>query len=134
VTRRAPAPPAPPSPPERSDTPSASVIDILGNLIDQNLVQRVAGPDEPRFTMLETIREFGLEQLAVSGEEQAVRDAHVACCIALAERAEPELAGPEQERWVRRLEADLGNIRAAHDWLAAQGDTEPSLRLVGAIG
>jgi non-specific serine/threonine protein kinase len=98
-------------------------------------VQRVADPDdEPRFAMLETIREFGLEQLAASGEEIAVRDAHAAWCITLAERAEPELAGPEQERWVRRLEADLGNIRAAHDWLAAQGNAEASLRLVGAIG
>jgi excisionase family DNA binding protein len=107
----------------------------LAALIDQSLVQRAAGPaDEPRFTLLETIREFGLERLTASGEEPAVRDAHAAWCLAFAERAEPELTGPDQERWVRKLEAELGNIRAAHDWLAARGDVASSLRLAGAIG
>jgi non-specific serine/threonine protein kinase len=92
------------------------------------------GADEPRFGMLETIREYGLEQLAASGEETAARDAHGAWCVSFAERVEPQLAGPEQGRWVRRLEAELGNIRAAHEWLARRGDAQASLRLAGAIG
>jgi excisionase family DNA binding protein len=119
--------------PEPIGTPS--VLDVLTSLIEQSLVQRVVGPDdEPRFAMLESIREFALERLAASGAEAAARNAHAAWCVAFAERAEPELAGPEQELWVRRLEADLGNIRAAHDWLAESGQTEPLLRLAGAIG
>jgi DNA-binding CsgD family transcriptional regulator/tetratricopeptide (TPR) repeat protein len=121
--------------PRHPDTPTPSVLDLMQRLIDQAVVQRL-GDDhgEMRFGMLETIREYGLEQLASSGEEQTVRDAHASWCIALAEQAEPELIGPRQDAWVRRLEVELGNIRAAHEWLYAQGDAERSLRLAGAIG
>ena len=115
--------------------PTSDTLDLVQRLVDQAVLQRLGeATDEPRFGMLETIREYGLEQLAASGEETAVRDAHAAWCVALAERAEPELAGPEQAIWVRRLETELGNIRAAHQWLAARGDAESSLRLAGAIG
>src|SRR5262249_48129421 len=104
-------------------------------LIDQAVVLRLSDEiGETRFGMLETIREYGLERLAASGEEPAVHDAHADWCIALAEQAEPELAGPRQEAWVRRLETELGNIRAAQEWLFARGDAERSLRLAGAIG
>ncbi len=114
---------------------SPSILDLMQRLIDQAVVQRLGdGNGETRFGMLETIREYGLEQLAASGEEGGVRTAHADWCIALAERAEPELTGPQQGAWVQRLEMELGNIRAAHDWLADQGDAERSLRLAGAIG
>jgi excisionase family DNA binding protein len=115
--------------------PSPSALDLLQRLVDQAvLVRQDNGAQEPRVGMLETIREFGLEQLAASGEEEATREAHAAWCLALAERAEPELAGPDQAIWVQRLEADLANIRAALDWLAARGDIERALRLAGASG
>jgi non-specific serine/threonine protein kinase len=103
-------------------------------LVDQAVLQRQGEGEEPRFGMLETIREYGLARLAESGEEEAIRDAHAGWCLALAERAEPELAGPDQAIWVHRLETDLGNIRAALDWLARRGDVEGALRLAGAIG
>jgi predicted ATPase len=91
-----------------------SVLDTLTALVDQSLVQRVAGPGhETRFSMLETVREFGLERLAGSGEEAVVRDAHVDWCLDFAERAEPELAGPWQEVWFGRLEAEHPHMRAA---------------------
>ena len=63
--------------------------------------------------MLETIREFGLEALAESGEMEAIRHAHAAYYLQLAETAAPELKGPQQAVWFRRLERELDNLRAA---------------------
>jgi predicted ATPase/DNA-binding CsgD family transcriptional regulator len=115
--------------------PPASALDLIQRLADQAVVIRQEdGTGEPRITMLETIREFGLEQLVALEEETATRDAHATWCLALAERAEPELYGPNQEEWVQRLEVDLANIREALDWLTARGDVESALRMAGAIG
>jgi excisionase family DNA binding protein len=120
------------APPERSDSPS--VLDTLTALVDQSLVQRVPGPGhETRFTMLETVREFGLERLASSGEEASVRDAHADWCIAFAARSEPELAGPRQEVWFDRLEAEHPNLRAALGWLRERRDGERGLRLASKL-
>ena len=83
--------------------------------------------------MLETIREFGLEQLATAGEEELVRQRHAAWCLALAERAEPNLVGPEQRQWALRLEREHANLRAAHVWLMTRGEAEPALRLADAL-
>jgi DNA-binding CsgD family transcriptional regulator/tetratricopeptide (TPR) repeat protein len=113
----------------------SDTLDHVQRLVDQAVLQRqIDGAGEPRFAMLETIREYGLARLVESGEEAATRDAHAAWCVAFAELAGPELAGPDQAIWVRRLETELGNIRAAHDWLHARGDAESALRLAGAIG
>ena len=64
---------------------SADVLDDIGALVDQSLVRHMEGAGEPRFTMLETIREFGLEQLANAGEEEIIRGRHAACFRQLAE-------------------------------------------------
>lgn len=120
---------------EGREDPRRAILPVLTNLVDQSLIQRGAdvGP-EPRYAMLETVREFGLEQLQAKGELAGAKWAHAAWCLALAERAERELVGPEQAAWVQRLEADLANMRAAHDWFAEQGAHESALRLGGAIG
>lgn len=110
-----------------------SVLDGVATLIDQSLLYRVDGSDDPRFAMLETVREFGLEQLVACAEEPVARDAHAAWCRALAERCGPHLNGPDQHIWVARLETDLGNVRAALGWLREQGDAEGALRLANAI-
>jgi non-specific serine/threonine protein kinase len=111
------------------------VVEGLSELIDESLVQRGEGASgEWRFGMLETVREYGLERLAMSGEEEAVRDAHADWCLAFAERAAPELTGPDHVAWVERIEAELGNIRAAHGWLFDRGAVERALRLGGALG
>jgi predicted ATPase/DNA-binding CsgD family transcriptional regulator len=110
------------------------VLDGLAALVDSSLVRRddwVGG--EPRFVMLETIREYGLEQLALSGGEQVARDRHAAWCLTLAEQAAPELTGPHQTRWLDRLETEHDNFQAALRWLLERGDGERALRIATSV-
>jgi non-specific serine/threonine protein kinase len=125
-----------PSPPERSGTPSTpSSLDLLASLLDKSLLRRLDGDgEEPRFGMLETIREFGLERLAAAGEDTTARQEHAAYVLGLAERAWPafrQRAG--QEIWLDRLEAERGNLRAALVWLDDCGDSVSLLHLAGAL-
>jgi predicted ATPase/DNA-binding CsgD family transcriptional regulator len=122
--------------------PGVDVLAGIGALVDKSLLRQVGAPDadEPRYLMLETIREFAAEQLAASGEEDATRRAHAAWCAALAERAEAGLTRPErarrvteQGRWMTRLEAELANLRAALGWLERTGDAATGLRLAAAV-
>src|SRR5205085_3466393 len=82
---------------------------------------------------LETIREYGLECLTTNGEVETVRQAHALCYLTLAEEAEPKLGGPEQIVWLKRLEWEHDNLRAALHWLIEQEEVEAALRLGGAL-
>jgi predicted ATPase/transcriptional regulator with XRE-family HTH domain len=126
---------SPPSPHHPiTPSPSSDTLDIITSLADQSLLRSVAQPaGDPRFTILETIREFGLEQLAANSEAEDVRHAHAAYCLALAERAEPELTGPAQAAWLDRLEAEHANVRDALHWSLASGQGAAALRFVGAL-
>ncbi|MFE0154738.1 BTAD domain-containing putative transcriptional regulator [Nonomuraea sp. NPDC059007] len=95
---------------------------------DRSLLQFVPGP-QPRYLMLETIREYGLERLAESGRLAAARAAHAAYVAELAERAEPGLRGADQLAWVRRLRADRDDLRAAVRFAADSGDAATAARL-----
>lgn len=118
-----------------ANAPDELAVDRLGKLMDAALVQRTeASGDTARFAMLETIRQFGLEQLAANGEEQAAHDAHVTWCIGFAEEAGPLLAGPHHLHWWHRIEAELANVRQAHAWLFRCQDAERALRLGSALG
>jgi non-specific serine/threonine protein kinase len=79
--------------------------------------------------MLETVRDFGLEQLATSDKEIAIRDAHAAWFLAFAERANSGLQGAEHDLWLKRLDADRDNLRVALAWLIERQAAEPALRL-----
>jgi predicted ATPase/DNA-binding CsgD family transcriptional regulator len=118
-----------------NDTEGAlPMLDGLAALIDKSLLQQAEGADqEPRFVMLETIREYARELLLASGEAAEAQRAHAAYYLALAEEAEPKLTGAEQRRWLERLAAEHENLRAALLWFAEQGDTERALRLGGAL-
>ena len=123
-----------------SDVEAASPIsprelfDLLAALIDQSLVQQEIGTDDqPRFTMLEMIRAYALEQLTARGEAEALRRQHATYFLALVERAEPALKGAEQAIWLQRLEAEHDNFRAALQWLLDRGTQEQALRLAGAL-
>jgi non-specific serine/threonine protein kinase len=103
-------------------------------LVDYSLMRKEVTVDgEPRFAMLETIREFGVGQLAAHGDTEQVRTAHAHHFLVLAEEVAPLLKGPEQRRWLDRLEADHGNLRAALGWFAQEDDGEAALRLAGTL-
>ena len=114
--------------------PRIDVFAVLSALVDKSLLHREASADgEPRFGMLETIREYALEQLAASGEEATVRDAHAAWCLDLAERAAPAWFTLGAESVGRRLEAEHANLRAALAWLTETGDIAAGVRLAAAL-
>jgi predicted ATPase/class 3 adenylate cyclase len=112
----------------------SDVLDGLSALADQSLIRSSEDLDgEPRFRMLHVIREFGLEQLAASGEFDAVRDRHLAFFAALAEESEPELIGSNTKRWLDRLEVEHDNIRAALRWAIDSGEVETGLTMAGRL-
>jgi predicted ATPase len=125
-----------------------AVLDGLGSLVDQSLLQPDADPEgEPRVLMLETIREYALERLEASGEADAWQRRHAAYYLALVEHleqlmelvfpddphAEPVAAGAAVTATVRRLEREQGNLRAALGWAVTGGEGELALRLAGAL-
>src|SRR5215211_1823569 len=105
----------------------------LATLVDQSLVDEWPTPDtladEPRYGMLETIREFASEQLAASGEIIQAEHAFEAFLIARAEVAEAGLSSPEQPKWLERLEAEHDNLRAALSRILDRGEGAVALRL-----
>jgi predicted ATPase len=115
--------------------PQVDGLEGVTSLVDRSLLQQADGTDgEPRFVMLETVREFALELLEESGEEVEVRRRHATWCLRLAANAGPDLyGGPEQIRWLDRLEAEHDNLRAALEWAERTGTSETGLRLVGAL-
>lgn len=92
------------------------------------------GSGEPRVSMLETIREFGGEQLEDRGEAVPARQRQAGWYLALAEAAAPALAGPDAAAWLARLDEEHDNLRAALGWACGQGDRQAALRLAGALG
>lgn len=116
--------------------PATSVLDGLAALADHHLLRPVDDPTgEPRFAMLETVREFARAQLAASGELAAIRSFHAAWCLERAEESEPFTpGGPMQAHWLARLEADLPNVRGALAWLEESGEFEAMMRLASALG
>jgi predicted ATPase/class 3 adenylate cyclase len=114
------------------------VLDTVASLLDKNLLQQTtADEDELRFTMLETIREYGLEALSTSGEMEVVRQAHAAYYFTLAEEAARGFQGPQQAEWLERLEREHDNLRATLSWLfepkKAEPNSERALRLFVAM-
>ena len=112
-------------------------LDGLTALVASSLVRMPAartGSSEPRVSMLETIREFGGEQLEDRGEAGPTRHRHAGVYLALAEQAAPALAGPDAAAWLARLDDEHDNLRAALGWASDQGDRPTALRLAGALG
>jgi predicted ATPase len=101
-------------------------IDVLESLVDKSLV----GHSGERFLMLETIREFALECLIASGEEEDIRSRHLAWCVALVQQSDIDLYGPLQGDVARNIETEFANVRTAFEWSLARDDIEGALRLV----
>jgi predicted ATPase/DNA-binding CsgD family transcriptional regulator/DNA-binding XRE family transcriptional regulator len=102
------------------------VLDSLTSLVDKNLIQRDGAPDaEPRFTMFETIREFALEQLEISGELEHMRKAHAAYYLQWLATADPRRSLPPPGGWVRRIDLDYDNLRVATRRCLDDGNLPP---------
>jgi predicted ATPase/DNA-binding CsgD family transcriptional regulator len=111
-----------------------SAFDLVATLVEQSLLTQQEQPGgEPRFGMLETIREYALERLASSGEAAAMRERHTALFAALATEADIRLRGREQIAWLARLEAEHDNLRAAMAWALEREDADLALRLTGEL-
>jgi predicted ATPase len=103
---------------------AAAVSDLLPRLVEQSLVG--LDSEGQRYQMLETVRAYAAEALARAGETEALRDRHLVHVADLAEAIRPHLLGPEQARWLARLDAESGNMLAArgHCFSAADGDAQ----------
>jgi predicted ATPase/DNA-binding SARP family transcriptional activator len=110
------------------------VVDGIESLLDNSLlrIERMSG-GEPRFGMLETMREYALERLAERGDGDAVGGRHARFYLRLAEEAEPALLGPAQLRVARNLGSEGDNLRAALFWAAESGEAEVGLRTASAL-
>jgi predicted ATPase/DNA-binding XRE family transcriptional regulator len=114
--------------------PRPSPLDVLELLAAKSLVQRGDDVDgEPRFDMLETIREYALERLDESGEASIVRRRHAEYFVALAERTRPALQRAGRPSWLRRLKVEHDNFHAALRWIVEQGEADLGLRLGGSL-
>ncbi len=109
-------------------------LDGVSSLVDKSLLrQKEQEGAEGRFSMLETIREFGLEQLVQSGEAETIRQQHLSFYLELVEQAESELTGSSQASWFARLEKEHDNLRGALSYSRENGKLEEGLRLAGAF-
>ncbi|HET8631024.1 MAG TPA: tetratricopeptide repeat protein [Thermomicrobiales bacterium] len=111
---------------------TGGVVDGLAALVDGSLVRVERGADgRARYAMLETIREFAEDDLAASGEAEAVRRRHAAVMFAYAERADRGLQSGERQVWTRAVAAEVDNVRAALRWLLDRDETARALVFVG---
>jgi non-specific serine/threonine protein kinase len=127
---------APPRPHSPSPPLTAPVLDLLERLVNKSLVIAEPGPDGAvRYRLLETLRRYAAERLAVGGEQEGVRSRHGAYFVGLAEAGAPALWGCQADRlaWLDRLEVEHDNLRAAARWAEEQGDVEVGLRLAAAL-
>jgi predicted ATPase len=104
-------------------------LDTLALLLDKSLIRR----DGDRFSMLETIREFAVERLDESGDEDELRRRHVAYLAELAEASQEILFGPEDNSQREQFRVEWDNVRAALTWAVENRETELGLRLAGSL-
>jgi predicted ATPase/DNA-binding winged helix-turn-helix (wHTH) protein len=109
-------------------------LDGMESMVDKSLAQREEQADgEPRFVMLETIREYALEKLEASGEKALTKRAHAAYCLVLAEEKATEHSETARADWLAHYANEYDNLRAALEWLTETEDAEWGLRLGGAL-
>jgi predicted ATPase len=110
------------------------LLDGMSSMVDKSLAQQIESAEgESRFVLLETIREYGLEKLAESGEEEQTKRAHAAYCLVLAEELAADNTIVEGTDWLDAFERENDNFRAALDWLTKTGNAEWGLRLGTAL-
>ncbi|MFD8937164.1 BTAD domain-containing putative transcriptional regulator [Streptomyces sp. NPDC059578] len=117
----------------------AEVVDLLARLVDRSLVVVTHRPEGPRYRLLESVSAYCLDRLRTTPGEgptteyEQLRRAHAHHYTDLAERADPHLCGSAQQPWLRRLDTEAANLRAALDTAATTGDAPLARRLVRAL-
>ncbi|MCC7021937.1 MAG: tetratricopeptide repeat protein [Thermomicrobiales bacterium] len=113
---------------------SLDVLQELRALVANSLVRRTDEPaGDSRYTLLETVREFGVECLEQSGEAGIIRQRHAAWFLALAVQADAKQTTTERDAWLDRLDAEQGNLHAALGWALEQEDAETAMSLAGSL-
>ncbi len=110
----------------------ATALDVVSSLVDKSLLREDSATDEPRFRMLETIRQFAAEQLESTGDAETYRGRHAAAVLAFAEQGASEVLGPDGRSWLDRFELERDNVRTAMAWSLDGTHTETALRLLTA--
>jgi predicted ATPase/DNA-binding CsgD family transcriptional regulator/Tfp pilus assembly protein PilF len=118
----------------REDEEIGEPFDLLASLVDKSLVRSIEdSAGETRFMLLETIREYALDRLAASGEQEAAQRRHAQFYLHLAEEAEPHLHNREQQTWLELLDREAANLWAAMRWAIAHNEATIGLRLASAL-
>jgi non-specific serine/threonine protein kinase len=112
---------------------AVDVLAVLDALLQRSLVYVFRSQGTPRYGLLETVRQYGVQQLERAGERDAVRERHLRWCVSLARQAAPALQGPEQAAWLARLEREHDNVRAALRWVLDRGMSARGLELVAGL-
>lgn len=114
--------------------PPAGLLEELGHLVEQSVLRAATDPDgEPRFYMLQTIRDFAVERLDASTEKDLIERRHAAAYLAIAEHAAEELLGDRERVWLDRLDREGGNLRSALRWAIERGAIGAASRLGAAL-
>jgi predicted ATPase len=112
---------------------AVDVLDGISSLLDKSLLRQDEQAGQSRFTMLQTIREYALERLESSGEAPAIRQRQAEYFLELVTRGAPTVFTADQLTWLRWLQVEQDNLRAALGWLKESGDSEAELRLAGGL-
>ena len=112
---------------------NAEVLDLMTSLADKSLVLAEEGDGQMRYRLLETVRQYAREKLIESGNGEALRERHRDYFLALAKQAQPKMMGIEHATWLRRLEDEHENLRAALDWSQMEERSDAGLQLCAAL-
>jgi predicted ATPase/class 3 adenylate cyclase/Tfp pilus assembly protein PilF len=117
-----------------AQAPKQDILDLLSRLVEKSLVTVDKIESEARYSLLDMVRQYGRDRLLESGEAEEVGRRHLDYFLGLAERAAPELVGPDQVRWFDRLDHEHENFRAALAWCQGDpGGVDTALRLTAAL-
>jgi predicted ATPase/DNA-binding SARP family transcriptional activator len=116
------------------DLPPEAVLGVLASLVDKSLIDATADERSVRYRMLETVKAYGAEQLAASGETDKVRAAHTAYFSKMLQQARPNLHTGEQLQWIARLDTDNENLLDALRTAVDAGDSQLALSQVSVLG
>ncbi len=112
---------------------ASEILDVLSQLVDKSLVLVEDHGGQARYRLQDTVRRYGRDRLLESGGQAEALARHRDWCLGLAERAEPELQGPDQQRWVRRLEVEHDNLREALAFALEGSSGDDALRMAAAL-